>query len=125
MASQHIPTPGNTPASTPAMGAISWRTTTPTASTTTKTKKKKTKTAPVQEQTVSISSKRLTELLMLPEQIKSLKISVTNAESALKRKISSSNSDDSAKKPKVGSQSLIDFLRETPKLVNPAYFHNW
>jgi hypothetical protein len=133
MASQHIPTPGNTPASTPAMGAVNRRNTVSTTSTptktntktNTKTKKKKTKTAPAQEQSVSISSKRLTELLKLPEQIKSLKIRVSNAERALKRKLSSSTTDDSAKKPKVGSQSLIDFLRKSPRLVNPAYFHNW
>ena len=97
MASQVIPRPGNTPASTPAMGAVSRRNTAPTTSTTTKTKKKKTKTAPAQEQSVSISSKRLTELLKLPEQIKSLKIRVSNAERALKRKLSSSTTDDSAK----------------------------
>mgnify|MGYP001306581443 CR=1 FL=1 len=74
---------------------------------------------------MSISRQRLTELLKLPEQIKSLQLRVTNAEKALKRKTSTSSNDDSAKKPKVGSQSLIEFLRDTPRLVNPAYFHNW
>jgi hypothetical protein len=131
LANQAIPTPGTTPASTPSKGAISKKTTVTTTSTTaakttpTKTRKKKTKTAPAQEQTVSISRKRLTEILKLPEQIKSLQLRVTNAERALKRKTSTSNSDDFAKKPKVGSKSLIAFLRDTPRLVNPAYFHNW
>ena len=114
LANQPVPTPGKTPASTPSQGAVSRKT--PGITTTTKTKKKKTKTAPVQEQTVSISSKRLTELLKLPEQIKSLKIRVTNAERALKRKISSGNSDDSAKKSKVGSQPLIDSQTCEPSL---------
>ena len=112
LANQAIPTPGTTPASTPSKGAISKKTTVTTTSTTaakttpTKTRKKKTKTAPAQEQTVSISRKRLTEILKLPEQIKSLQLRVTNAERALKRKTSTSNSDDFAKKPKVGSKVL-------------------
>ena len=59
MASQVIPSTGNTPASTPAMGAISRRTTTPTTTTTTKKKKSKivTKRVTVEEETVSISTK--------------------------------------------------------------------
>ena len=107
------------------MGAISRR----TATTTPKKKKTKTMTLTVnpEEETVNISQKRLKELLALPEQIKKLKIRVTNAERSLKRKITGGHKDDSAKRTKVlvGNQPLIDFLRETPRLVNPAYFHNW
>ena len=73
-----------------------------------------TKRATEEKETVSISTKRLKELLQLPEQIKKLKIRVTNAERSLKRKISSGHTDDSAKKSKVGSQPLKDFLPETP-----------
>ena len=74
---------------------------------------------------VSISQRTLTELLKLPEQVKSLQIRVTHAERTLKRKTSSSYSEDSAKKSKVGSSDLIVSLRNTPRFVNPAYFHNW
>ena len=55
MASQEVPTTGNTPASTPAMGAISRR----TATTTPKKKKTKivTKNVTEEEETVNISTK--------------------------------------------------------------------
>ena len=132
LANQPVPTPGKTPASTPSQGAVSRKTAVITTTSTTaakttppKTKKKKTKTGPAQEEVVTITKKHLTELLKLPEQMKSLQQRVTNAERALKRKTSSSNPDDSAKKQKVGPSSLIESLRNTPRFVNPAYFHNW
>ena len=130
MASQQVPQPGQAPASNPSQGAITRRQAdTATGSTTTTknthSKKKKDKAGPVQDEMVSISQRTLTELLKLPEQVKSLQIRVTHAERTLKRKTSSSYSEDSAKKSKVGSSDLIVSLRNTPRFVNPAYFHNW